>query len=93
MNLLGGFAVGFLVATAGACKDTLYEGFSWMKYVRSIWLAVLFSFFFEDVFVIFFCERMTTELWKAFFGPKEAPSKMGRGEGRDWGWMMKRWKI
>ncbi len=88
MNLLGGFAVGFLVATSGAIKDTMYEGFSFSKYARSIWLAVLFSFFIDDVFQIFFCERATTEVWKAFFRVPKEPGKFKGGVERDnlWAW-------
>lgn len=98
MRFLAGFLAGFITAAFGAWKDTLYEGFSVRKFVRSPLLAamagVIFALGFPDVSWVFIAaaasttERLAVETWKSI--NHQMPGKFKGGQERDRGWLLKR---
>lgn len=89
-SLLAGLFAGGFIAFGGAIKDSLYEGFSYWKFVRSPIIAVIWSivggfiFLISDFFVLMgFCaglERITIEIYKIVIRKK--PLKFSYAEGK-----------
>jgi len=71
---------GLLTACWGAYKDTPYEGFSLISFLRSIIVTVLYFWIIQylvnehSIFMMLAAvasERFTQEIWKAFFRSKQ----------------------
>jgi len=97
-NVLFGILLGFLEATFGAWKDTLFEPFSWKTFFRSplvisIWAFILGYWIFPEGHYLLIgssalgMERLTIEAWKAII--RKPPSKFKRSD-RDIGWLRAR---
>jgi len=90
-------AAGFLVASCGAWKDTLFEPFELRKFFRSpllvaLWALVLFCSYPTRpgvLLVLSACalERLSVEGWKAII--RKPPGKFARPQ-RDTRWLFKR---
>ena len=97
-GIIYGFILGLLEASFGAWKDTLFEAFSWRKFIRSPIIATLCA---SILRVLLFpnahwlligtsavgLERTIVEAWKAMF--RKPPSKFSLTD-RDIGWLRKK---
>lgn len=94
-----GFLTGLSVAILGAWKDTMYEGFSVIKFIRSplcgcLGAVVAYLIYGSrlDIFLLFACavtiERLMVETYKMLHWPYK-PGKFS-SPTRDRGWLIKR---
>ena len=93
-GVLCGIVGGFIVALGGSYKDTLYEGFFWLRFFRSPVIGMFTGFIVGLVYpdlplVALFgtsiaFERLCVETWKAVIRKKPGKFEM---EGRDNEWL------
>lgn len=100
MAILACIAIGIMVATTGAWKDTVWEPFKWRTFFKSpvaitgwgIILTVIFPS--EKWFFIALSatalERLSVEIWKGVF--RKMPSKF-KNPNKDTTWLLKRIRL
>lgn len=100
LPILLALIIGFITASCGAWKDTLFEEFSLLKFFRSpivilFWAAILSVSYSGSPALLIAAgasalERLSVEAWKAVI--RKPPGKFNR-VGQDSGWLKERLSL